>query len=70
MVGQETGLGAVAGDRVEKNVRTEKQLEITVRFDDRSTRSFTQGNGMPLQTGDRIRLEDGILPPLQANIFC
>lgn len=56
--------GAYAGHQVEKNVRTEKQLEITVRFDDGSTRSFTQSNSTRWQTGDRIRLEDGILRPL------
>lgn len=56
--------GAWAGREVEKNVRTNKQYEVTVRFDDGSTRSFTQNTLPTLHRGDRVKLQNGALAPL------
>lgn len=52
--------GAVAGHQVEKNVRTDRQFQVNVRFDDGSVRSFTQANPA-WRSGDRVRLADGEL---------
>ncbi|MDQ5905648.1 MAG: hypothetical protein QG590_129 [Pseudomonadota bacterium] len=53
--------GAFAGHEVEKRVRGETQYQITVRFDDGSTRSYTETTATQLQSGDRVRLENGRL---------
>lgn len=55
--------GAVGGHQIEKNVRSEKQYQVTVRFDDGSVRTFTQTN-TTWRTGDRVRLVNGALGPL------
>lgn len=55
--------GAFAGHQVEKNVRTEKQYQVTVRFDDGAVRSYTVSD--PSWTsGERVRLNNGSLAPL------
>lgn len=53
--------GAFAGHEVEKRVRGETQYQITVRFDDGSTRSYNETTPTQLQSGDRVRLESGRL---------
>ena len=53
--------GAFAGHEVEKRVRGETQYQITVRFDDGSTRTYTETTATQLQNGDRVRLENGRL---------
>jgi outer membrane lipoprotein SlyB len=55
--------GAFAGNQVEKNVRSNKQYEVAVRFDDGSVRSYTISN-TAWHTGDRVRLSNGSLTPL------
>lgn len=55
--------GAFAGNQVEKNVRTNKQYEVAVRFDDGTVRSYTLAN-TSWHTGDRVRLANGNLAPL------
>lgn len=55
--------GAFAGNQVEKTVRADKQYELTVRFDDGSVRTYTQG-GTGWQVGERVRLANGSLSPL------
>lgn len=55
--------GAFAGHQVERNVRTDKQYQVTVRFDDGSVRSYTLANP-GWQTGARVRLSNGSLVPL------
>lgn len=52
--------GAFAGHQVEKNVRTGKQFQVAVRFDDGTVRSFTQANPA-WRSGDRVRLANGTL---------
>jgi len=56
--------GAYAGHQVEKKVRTEKQWQVTVRFDDGSVRSYTMEAANNWQNGDRVRVRDGRLAPL------
>ena len=55
--------GAVAGHQTEKYVRAEKQTQVTVRFDDGSTRTLVQEGGSRWQVGDRVRLNNGSLQP-------
>jgi outer membrane lipoprotein SlyB len=55
--------GGVAGHQVEKQVRAEKQLQITVRFEDGSLRTVDQEGGSRWQVGDRVRLSNGSLLP-------
>lgn len=53
--------GAFAGHQVEKNVRAEKEYQVTVRFDDGNTRTFTQKSTTGWRNGDRVRLDNGSL---------
>ncbi|MBL8485821.1 MAG: glycine zipper 2TM domain-containing protein [Rhodocyclaceae bacterium] len=53
--------GAYAGNRIEKSQRTTVRYEATVRFDDGSTRSFTQDMPWSWRAGDRVRLSNGTL---------
>jgi hypothetical protein len=55
--------GGVAGHQVEKQVRAEKQSQVTVRFEDGSTRTVAQEGGSHWQVGDRVRLNNGSLLP-------
>lgn len=52
--------GGVAGHQIEKRVRATKHYEITVRFDDGSSRVYTEEQSA-WQAGDRVRLIDGRL---------
>jgi len=55
--------GAVAGHQTEKYVRSEKQLQVTVRFEDGSQRTINQEGGSRWQVGDHVRLNNGSLQP-------
>lgn len=55
--------GAFAGHQTEKYVRAEKQLQVTVRFEDGRTRTIDQEGGNRWQIGDRVRLSNGSLLP-------
>lgn len=55
--------GAVAGHQVEKNVRSEKQYQVSVRFDDGNFRTYTLTNTQ-WRPGDRVRLSGSGLAPL------
>jgi outer membrane lipoprotein SlyB len=55
--------GAFAGNQTEKYVRAEKQLQVTVRFEDGSTRTIAQEGGSHWQVGDHVRLNNGSLLP-------
>ena len=56
--------GAYAGHQIEKNVRAGKEVEVTVRFDDGSTRTYPQQDASRWRQGDRVRLNNGALQPL------
>jgi outer membrane lipoprotein SlyB len=55
--------GAFAGHQTEKYVRSEKSQQVTVRFEDGSTRTFTQADTGRWQPGDHVRLSNGSLLP-------
>lgn len=55
--------GAVAGHHIEKNVRSEKQYQVSVRFDDGTFRTYTLTNTQ-WRAGDRVRLSNGGLAAL------
>ena len=56
--------GAVAGHMIEKKAREGKVFEIGVRFDDGSSRTFTQETHPSWSAGNRVRLVNGVLAPL------
>jgi outer membrane lipoprotein SlyB len=56
--------GAVAGHVIEKKAREGKTWEISVRFDDGTTRVFTQDTHPSWSAGTRVRLVNGALAPL------
>lgn len=56
--------GAVAGHMIEKKARSGKTFEIGVRFDDGSSRVFTQDTHPSWNTGARVKLVNGALTPL------
>ena len=51
--------GAFGGHEIEKNVRSEKEYQVTVRFDDGTVRTFTQKSASGWRNGDRVRLDNG-----------
>jgi len=53
--------GAYAGNEIEKNVRSSKHYEITVRLDDGTIRVFSEAQPPALQRGDRVRIDNGQL---------
>ena len=53
--------GAYAGHEIEKNVRSTKHYEITVRFDNGNTQVFTEAQQPSLQQGNRVRVSNGQL---------
>lgn len=56
--------GAVAGHQVERNTRSEKQYQVTVRLDDGTLRTVTQASNGSLRQGDRVRLSNGSIVPM------
>ena len=55
--------GAFAGHQVEKNVRSDKQYQVTVRFDDGVVRTYTLSSAQ-WRSGDRVRSNNGQLGPI------
>lgn len=53
--------GAVAGNEIEKRAGSTKHYEITIRFDDGSSRVFNQANPPTWQSGDPVRVIDGAI---------
>ena len=56
--------GAVAGHMIEKKARDGHVFEIGVRFDDGSTRTYTQDTHPSWTQGSRVKLLNGALTPL------
>ncbi|MGQ0510200.1 MAG: glycine zipper 2TM domain-containing protein [Betaproteobacteria bacterium] len=56
--------GAVAGHMIEKQARSGKTWEISVRFDDGSSRTFSQDTHPSWSDGTRVKLVNGALAPL------
>jgi len=55
------GVGAYAGNEVEKNAKKKSYYVINVQLDNGTRRSFTQGSNPPFREGDRIKIVDGRL---------
>ena len=53
------GVGAVAGNEVEKNVKKTSYYVVTVRLDNGGTQSVSQSAKPALREGDRVRIENG-----------
>ena len=53
--------GAMAGNEIQKRVDTNKRYEVVVRFDDGSSRVFTEANPTAWRTGDRVRVVNGVI---------
>jgi outer membrane lipoprotein SlyB len=53
--------GAYAGNHIEKSVKESKRYDVLVRFEDGSTRTFSSDTPPAWQSGDRVRLQNGLL---------
>lgn len=53
--------GAYGGNYIEKSLRTSNRYEVLVRFDDDSTRTFSSESMPSWQSGDRVKLQNGLL---------
>jgi len=53
--------GAVAGNEVEKRAGSTQHYEITVRFEDGSSRVFHESSPPAWQSGDHVKVIDGTL---------
>lgn len=53
--------GGLGGHEIEKNVRKVVKHEVSVRFEDGSTRSFTYDKTPMFRSGDHVRLSQGEL---------
>ena len=53
------GLGAYAGNQVEKNHKRKSYWSVAVRMDGGNTRSFTYGSKPTVHEGERVKLVDG-----------
>ncbi|AOJ09478.1 glycine zipper 2TM domain-containing protein [Burkholderia mayonis] len=53
--------GGLAGNAVEKQVRSETDYQVQVQMQDGSTRTFTYHNPPPFGQGQRVRVENGSL---------
>ena len=62
-----TVLGAVgggfAGHQVEKNVKKTKSYEVTVQFEDGTTRVLTQDTEPWFRAGDKVKVSNGVITP-------
>jgi outer membrane lipoprotein SlyB len=60
-----TVLGAVgggfAGNQIEKTVKKTKTYDVTVRFEDGTTRVFNQATEPSWRAGDKVRVSNGVL---------
>ena len=55
--------GAYAGHQIEKNARNVKSYDVTIRFEDGSTRTLSQATPPAWRAGDRVRLVNGMIQP-------
>lgn len=53
--------GAYAGNHIEKSAKEARRYDVTVRFEDGSTRSFSADTPPAWRSGDRVRLQNGML---------
>jgi outer membrane lipoprotein SlyB len=53
--------GAYAGNYIEKSIKESKRYEVLVRFEDDSRRSFSSESVPVWRSGDRVKLQNGLL---------
>jgi len=53
--------GAVAGNEVEKRVKTTKSYEVTVRLNDGSSRVISEASLPAWHIGDRVKVINGAI---------
>jgi outer membrane lipoprotein SlyB len=53
--------GAVAGNQIEKSVNSTKSYNITVRFEDGSSRLFHETDPSAWRSGDRVKVINGVI---------
>ncbi len=53
--------GAVAGSEIEKRVKSSKSYEITVRFEDGSSRMIREASAPTWRAGDRVKVINGVI---------
>ncbi len=53
------GVGAYAGNQVEKNRNTKTSWAVAIRMDNGTTRNFTYTNRPAVNEGERVKLVDG-----------
>ena len=53
--------GAYAGNYIEKSIKESKRYEVLVRFEDDSTRTFSSESAPAWRSGDRVKLQNGLL---------
>jgi outer membrane lipoprotein SlyB len=53
--------GAVVGNEIEKRVRSTKSYEITVRFEDGSSRVITEADATAWRAGDKVKVINGVI---------
>src|SRR5712672_2266559 len=56
-----TVIGAVAGNEIEKRVKSKKSYEVTVRFNDGSSRVITEATAPSWRTGDKVKVVNGVI---------
>jgi hypothetical protein len=59
--GAGSGVGAVLGNEVEKQVKHTKTYEITVRFDDGAIRMITEPTAPSWRVGDKVKVLNGVI---------
>ena len=55
--------GALAGNAIEKNVKTKKRYDVAVRMDDGSTKTLAYAEAPAWKAGDKVRVEGARLSP-------
>ncbi len=55
--------GAFAGNAIEKNVKKSRSYDITIRFEDGTSRTLSQPTAPVWRTGDRVRFVNGSIQP-------
>jgi outer membrane lipoprotein SlyB len=53
------GVGAYAGNQVEKNQKKKTHWAVAIRMDNGATRNFTYANKPAVNEGERVKLVDG-----------
>jgi outer membrane lipoprotein SlyB len=53
--------GGFAGNEIEKRVKSKKSYEVTVRFDDGSSRVITEVNAPAWRSGDKVKVINGVI---------